>query len=68
MWNNEREFMNNIRSEFSRKSKTYRTKYFDALRQLFGEIEHDKECHTGQSANGETRTDHVCGVVEKAGI
>jgi hypothetical protein len=52
---------------FSRKSKKYKTKYFDALKQLFGEIEHDKDCQVEIDTHGSRRADYACDVVEKTG-
>ena len=31
--------------EWSRKGKKYKTKYFCALKELFGEIKNDTDCH-----------------------
>jgi hypothetical protein len=48
---------------FQKKGKRYKTKYFGALKQLFGEIEHDKDCQVsgeGSSQTGrKTGTDQV---------
>lgn len=38
---------------FQRKGKKYKTRYFDSLRQLFGEIEHDKDCQVSEKALSE---------------
>jgi hypothetical protein len=43
---------------FSRKGKKYRTKYFAALGQLFGES-HDKDCQAEESINRRSRTDQI---------
>lgn len=37
---------------WQRKGKKYKTKYFAALKQLFGEIENDKDCQTQVATQG----------------
>lgn len=52
--------------EWQRKGKKYKTKYFGALKELYGRAAHDKECQVeGSFTNGKTGTDNVCGVVKK---
>lgn len=55
--------------EWCKKGKTYRTKYFGALKELYGEAVHGKDSSIEESiAQGSTGTDSVCSVVKKAGI
>lgn len=59
--------------EWSRKGKTYKTKYFSALSQLFGAIEHDKDCQnrgieekeTEEAIHGTPGTGQICRVAEE---
>ncbi len=48
--------------EFNRRSKKYRTKYLSSLKELFMQVEHDKDSQvtTGQeSSNGTGRSDKI---------
>lgn len=55
--------------EWSKKGKAYKTKYFGALKELYGAAQHDKDSQVeGGFTNGSTRTDIVCGVVKKTGV
>ncbi len=51
--------------EFCQRSRKYKTKYFAALKQLFGEAKdgQESECLSDRS----TGTDQVCGLVGEAG-
>lgn len=48
---------------WQRKGKKFRTKYFAALKDLYGSIEHDKDCQIKDSescdTNGRTRPDQI---------
>jgi hypothetical protein len=45
--------------EWSQRSKKYKTKYFDALKQLYGAATNDKDAIEATQTAGETRTDKV---------
>lgn len=42
--------------EWSRKGKSYKTKYFKALKELMGAATHDKECQSGETKETMQRT------------
>lgn len=52
---------------FQRKGKKYKTKYFSALKQLFGAIQNDKE-NQEQNSTRIARTDTICIMAKKSGI
>jgi hypothetical protein len=41
--------------QFQKKGKKFKTKYFSALKQLFGEANNDTDCQTEQHREGEIR-------------
>ncbi|MFI5405447.1 MAG: hypothetical protein ACHQ1D_02920 [Nitrososphaerales archaeon] len=49
---------------WSKKGKKYKTKYFAALGQLFGD-RHDKECQV--SSDGRSRTDQISYLDDQSG-
>lgn len=52
---------------WQKKGKKYKTKYFAALGQLMGEMDHDKGCQELPSAEGRDRADDVGCVVATKG-
>lgn len=54
------------KQDWAKKGKKYKTKYFDRLKQLFGEIEHDKESQLEVIANGRPGTNSVCDMANQA--
>lgn len=49
-------FTNNVQEqyEWSKKGKSYKTKYFKALKELMGAAAHDKDCQSQSSKIEET--------------
>jgi hypothetical protein len=56
-----------FQGDFVRKGKKYKTKYFDALGQLFGELEHDKDCQSEDCTNGVPGTGQIRRLAEENG-
>lgn len=56
------------RYAWSRKGKKYKTKYFEALGQLFGDKRHDKDCQAEAlcPSQGRSGTDFLSDVVTEA--
>ncbi len=52
--------------EWSKKGKKYKTKYFGALKDLYGSVQNDKDSH--KATDRTTGTNQVCGLVEKDGV
>jgi hypothetical protein len=51
---------------WQRKGKKYKTKYFAALGQLFGDESHDKECQVETNSHRGSRTDQAGYLDDKA--
>lgn len=51
--------------EWSKKGKKYKTKYFDALGQLFGEIKNGTESQSQRDTQGRNGTNHASSVAGK---
>ena len=52
---------------WQRKGKKYKTKYFAALGQLFGDNSHDKECQAASHTKRGSGTDQTRHLVDEAG-
>jgi hypothetical protein len=55
--------------EWSRKGKKYKTRYFSALRDLFGAINDDRDCKTEtkteKTVQGTSGTGQICRLAEE---
>lgn len=61
MWNRKIELEKQY--EWSKKGKKYRTKYFGALKSLYGAVKDDKECQGECDTYGRNGTDPIRDVV-----
>lgn len=54
---------------WQKRGKKYKTKYFDGLKKLFGEIDDDKDCHDGsiQAPYRGSRTGSIGSLDEETG-
>lgn len=56
-------------NEWTRRGKKYKAQTMSALKQLYGNMNDDKDCQSETSdANGSPRTDSICGMDKETGI